>query len=56
MAKAGRPKSENPLDFQISIRFTQEEYRLLKKCAAENNLTIAQTVRKSVEKMLKSKR
>ncbi len=56
MAKTGRPKTDNPKDYKISVRFTEEEHELLKKCAAENNLTITQTIRKGVLKMLKSKR
>lgn len=56
MAKMGRPKSENPKDYKISVRFTQDEYKELKECAAENNLTITQTIRKGAIDMLKSKR
>lgn len=56
MAKMGRPKVDNPKDFTISIRFTREEHEQLKKCAAEDNLSITQTIRKSVTEMLESRR
>ena len=55
MAKMGRPKSENPKEYRISVRFTEEEHEKLKKCATENNLTITQTIRKGVNEMLNSK-
>ncbi len=56
MAKMGRPKSDNPKDYKISVRFTDEEHEKLKKYATENNLTITQTIRKGVLEMLKAKR
>ena len=56
MARTGRPKTEKPRDYKISVRFTEEEHQLLKECAAENNLTITQTIRKGILEMLKSKR
>ncbi len=56
MAKMGRPKSDNPKDYKTSVRFTEEEVEKLKEYATKNNLTIAQTIRKGVLEMLKSKR
>ena len=55
LAKMGRPKSDNPKEYRISVRFTEDEHEKLKKCAAENNLTITQTIRKGVNEMLDSK-
>ncbi len=56
MAKMGRPKSDNPKDFRISVRLTEDEYNRFKECAANDNLTIAQMLRKSIAKTIKSKR
>ena len=55
MAKMGRPKAENPKKNKVMVRFDDEEFRKLKKCATKNNLTITETVRKGVEQMLDSK-
>ena len=55
MAKMGRPKAEDPRKNRVMIRFTDTEYQKLKKCAEESNLTITETVRKGVEKLLDSK-
>lgn len=54
MAKIGRPKSDNPRDYKLSIRFTEDEHKKLKKCATKYNLTITQAIRKGVLEMLES--
>jgi hypothetical protein len=50
----GRPKVDEPRNKQVMVRFTDKEYQRLQKCAEEYNLTITETVRKGVEKMLDS--
>ena len=55
LAKMGRPKTDEPRRNQVMVRFTDKEYRELKECAEENNLTITETVRKGVEQMMASK-
>lgn len=52
MAKRGRPKSDDPKSERITIRFTDEEYQLLKERAESNNQTIAQLIRKAVKDKL----
>ena len=52
MAVMGRPKSDEPKSNKVTIRFTDEEYELLKECADKNNTTIAQTVREGVEDII----
>ena len=54
MAKMGRPKAENPKSSKISIRFTDEEYEQLKKCAAQNNQTITEAIRKGVRQLFET--
>ena len=56
MAKLGRPKSDNPKNNRVMIRFDQDEYEQLKKCAEDNNLTITEAVRKGVKQMLDTDR
>lgn len=55
MAKMGRPRSENPKDFKVSARLTEDEYKRLKECAAKDNLTITQALRNFIIKMIDSK-
>ena len=50
MAKMGRPKADEPKGKRITIRFTDKEYQHLKIKAESCGLTIAQYVRKAVEK------
>jgi len=56
LAKMGRPKSENPRDKRVMIRFTEAEYRKLEKYAAKRNLTITEAVRVGVGILLDSLR
>ncbi|MBO4864209.1 MAG: ribbon-helix-helix protein, CopG family [Eubacterium sp.] len=52
MAKRGRPKSDDPKAERITVRFTDEEYQLLKERADNNNQTIAQFIREAVKERL----
>lgn len=54
MAKMGRPKSETPKSNKVTVRFTDVEYGRLKQCAEKNNQTVAQTIRRSVQEIIKS--
>ena len=49
MARTGRPKSDNPLDKKISIRFTEEEYKILLEYAANHEMSITQAIKMSVK-------
>lgn len=55
LARTGRPKLENPKKNRVTVRFDDEEFQRLEKCARKMNLTITETVRKGVEEMLDSK-
>lgn len=55
MAKMGRPKTDNPKDHRLCIRFTEEEYRKLSERAAEESLSMAEAVRKGVELFVEKK-
>ncbi len=52
MAKMGRPKSEEPMDKKVSIRFTQNEYSRLVAYAQLQNITVTQAVKSSVMEKL----
>lgn len=52
MAKMGRPKSDNPADNRVTVRFRDEEYTLLLEYAYSHNMSIAQVIRLAVEKQI----
>jgi len=52
MARMGRPKSDNPREYKITVRLTEEEYLNLKRHIAKDNLTIAQVVKQGIGDML----
>ena len=56
MAKMGRPKIASPKRNKVMVRFDDELFQKLKKCAEENNLTVTETVHKAVEQMLVQKK
>lgn len=55
MAKMGRPKSDNPKDYQVAIRFDAKEKQAMETFAQENQITVAEVVRRAVRKFLKVK-
>ena len=55
MKKAGRPKSENPKGYQTAIRFDAQEKQAMETYAHENQISVAEVVRRSVRKFLKVK-
>ena len=55
MANMGRPKSDNPLDKKVSVRFTQGEYEVLLEYAKKHDMTVTQEVRLGVEKYILTK-
>ena len=52
----GRPKSDEPLQNRVTVRFTDAEYKKLEEYAEKKNLTITQTIRKGVNKLFESRR
>ena len=53
MAKMGRPKLDNPKGYQVGIRFDAKEKQAMEEYARENQITLAETVRRAVRKVLK---
>ena len=51
----GRPKLDNPKGYQVGIRFDAKEKQAMETYAKENQITIAETVRRAVRKFLKVK-
>lgn len=55
MAKMGRPKIDDPKGYQVGIRFSAKEKQAMETYAQENQITIAEVVRRAVRKFLKVK-
>ena len=55
MTKMGRPKSDNPKGYQAAIRFDVKEKQAMETYAKENQITVAETVRRAVRKFLRVK-
>lgn len=54
VARMGRPKSDNPSYYKISIRMTGEEYKFLKQYAETHDLTMTQAMKIAIQ-LLKDK-
>lgn len=52
MAKMGRPKSDNPKEHRVTVRFTDAEYLKMKERAAKNNQTVTQLIRKCLTEVI----
>lgn len=55
-AKMGRPKVENPKEFDVKVRFDKETHDKILKYSEENNITKADTIRKGVNLLLGKKK
>lgn len=53
LAKAGRHKLEEPRKKMVGVRLTEKEFELLKKRAAEHNLSLTQAITQSVKLLYK---
>ncbi len=49
MARTGRPKSDDPMDKKVSVRFTNEEYEILVEYAKNHDLSITQAIKMSLK-------
>ncbi len=49
MARTGRPKSDDPMDKKVSVRFTNEEYEILVEYAKNHDLSITQAIKLSLK-------
>ncbi len=54
MAQMGRPKVDEPRKNAVMVRFTDKEYQRLVKWAEVYDLTITETVRRGMKKLLQS--
>lgn len=49
MAKMGRPKSDDPKEYRVTIRFSNAERKLLEAYAEKNDLTKVQVLKNGLE-------
>ena len=49
MARTGRPKSDDPMDKKVSVRFTNEEYEILVEYSKNHDLSITQAIKLSLK-------
>lgn len=52
--RTGRPKTDNPKDVSIKIRFDKELNDKLVAYAKKNDITRTETIRKAIEKFLEN--
>ena len=48
MARTGRPKSDDPMDKKVSVRFTNEAYEILLEYAKNHELSVTQAIKMSL--------
>ncbi len=54
--KTGRPKVNNPKEFDVKVRFDKETHDKILKYSNENNITKADTIRRGVNLLLGNKK
>lgn len=52
MAKMGRPKTDDPADKRVNVRFKDEEYELLLEYTRSHDMSITQVIKLAVEKLI----
>ncbi len=49
MAKMGRPKTDDPTNKVITVKFKESEYQMMLEYTKQHNITISQLIRMGVE-------
>lgn len=55
-SKMGRPKIDNPKEFDVKVRFDKETHDKILDYSKKNNITKADTIRKGVNLLLGDKK
>ena len=55
MAKAGRPPSDDPRKYRLTVRMSESEYDKLKKYSEANGQTITETMLEGFDLLMKKK-
>ena len=56
MAKVGRPKTENPIERKISVKFSNAGFEEMSQYAKEHKKSVAQVIREAVGEYIKKDR
>lgn len=54
--KTGRPKIDNPKEFDVKVRFDKATHDKIVKYSEKNNITKADTIRRGVNLLLGNKK
>lgn len=55
-SKIGRPKIDNPKEYDVKVRFDKETHDKILKYSEDNKITKADTIRKGVNLLLDEKK
>ena len=53
MAKAGRPRKDDPISHMVSVKFNNHDYELMVEYAKNHNMTVSQMLRYGIELQLR---
>lgn len=53
MAKMGRPKVDDPMEYRVTLRFSNAERKLLEAYAEKHKLTKAQVIKSGLDLLYK---
>lgn len=54
--RTGRPKSDNPKDINVKVRFDKNEHEELLKYCEEHNITRTEAIRQGIRLLLEQKK
>ncbi|MCX4355208.1 MAG: CopG family transcriptional regulator [Oscillospiraceae bacterium] len=54
--RTGRPKSDNPKDINVKVRFDKTEHEELLKYCEEHNITRTEAIRQGIRLLLEQKK
>ncbi len=53
MAKAGRPRKDDPISHVVSVKFNDHDYQLMVEYAKSHDMSVSQMMRYGIEMQLK---
>ena len=56
MAKMGRPKSENPCNHVVTVKFREDEYEMLVEYTKRHNLSVSAMIRLGIQMQLEQEK
>ena len=56
MAKAGRPRKDDPIAHVVSVKFNNETYELMVEYAQNHDMSVSQMIRYGIEMQLRQEK